>query len=112
MTTKFSLNVVFPINTENDINKFAFFTQYGQIDEDFIICFHVIPKYPIDGKTVRNINTSFVLDRQLMQSEFFGVLSLLKELENTVNDFTSTAEELNQKYYNIFDDYFHKFGVK
>ena len=37
MRTKINLDVVFPLNMENDINKFEFFTQFGQVDEDFIV---------------------------------------------------------------------------
>lgn len=112
MRTKINLDVVFPLNMENDINKFEFFTQFGQVDEDFIVSIYVVPRYSIDGANVRNIKTSYELNRAMMSEEFIGILCLLKELQETVNDFTSTTEELNQKYYDSIHNYFHNFGIK
>ena len=111
MRTKINLDVVYPMNKENNIHEFAFFTQYGELDEDFVVSVYVIPKYSFDGETVRNIKTSYELNRLIASEEFFGILALLRELQNTVNDFNSTTDELNKKYYDIIHNYFNKFGT-
>lgn len=110
MNTKISLDVVFPLGVKNDIYDFEFFTKYGEDADGLFISIYVVPKYSIDEQKVRNIKTTYVLEREIIQGEILGILSLLKELENTVNDFTSTTEELSKKYYDTIHRYFHVFG--
>lgn len=112
LRTKISLDVIFPLNKENNIHDFVFFTQFGQLEENFVFSVYVVPRYSIDGTTVRNIKTSYELSRILMPEEILGFLGTLKNLQNTVNDFNSTTDELNQKYYNSIYNYFQKFGTK
>ena len=112
MKTKISLDVVFPVGVENNIYDFEFFTKYGGDTSGLFISVYVVPRYSIDEQKVRNIKTTYLLDRAIAPDEILGILGVLKELQNTVNDFSSSSEELSRKYYDAIHNYFHIFGVK
>lgn len=112
MRTKISLNIVFPVGVKNNIYDFEFFTKYGEDADGLFISVYVVPMYSIDEQKVRNIKTTYLLDRTIVPDEILGTLSILKDLQNTVNDFSSSSEELSRKYYDSIHNYFHKFGVK
>lgn len=112
MTTNISLNVLFPLNKENNIHEFEVFTKYGYPDDNIDISIYVVPSYSIDEQKVRNIKTTYVLDRAIVFEEILGIFRLLEESQNTVNDFSSSSEELSRKYYDAIHNYFHIFGVK
>ena len=112
MKTNINLDVLFPLNMENNIHEFEFFTKFGQPTENIDISIYVVPRYSIDEQKVRNIKTTYLLDRAIESDEIFGVLGILKELQNTVNDFSSSSEELGRKYHDAIHRYFHVFGVK
>ena len=111
MRTKISLNVVFPLDVENNIYEFEFFTKYGENGDGLFVSIYVVPSYSIDEQKVRNVKTTYELDRAITSPEILGILSILKELQNTVNDFSSSSEELSKKYYNAIYEYFNVFGV-
>jgi len=112
MKTNINLNVLFPLNRENDIHEFEFFTKFEQPADNIDISIYVVPRYSIDEQKVRNIKTTYLLDRVIDPDEVFCVLGVLRELKNTVNDFSSSSEELGRKYYDAIHNYFHVFGVK
>ena len=112
MKTNINLDVLFPLNMENNIHEFEFFTKFGQPTENIDISIYVVPRYSIDEQKVRNIKTTYQLDRAIESGEIFGVLGILKELQNTVNDFSSSSEELGRKFHDAIHRYFHVFGVK
>ncbi len=111
MKTKISLDVVFPIGVENNIYDFEFFTKYGEDAEGLFVSVYVVPGYSIDEQKVRNVKTAYELDRAITSSEILGILGILKELKNTVNDFSSSSEELSRKYYDAVHRYFNVFGT-
>lgn len=111
MRTKISLDVVFPLDVENNIYDFEFFTKYGEDADGLFISIYVVPRYSIDEQKVRNIKTTYLLGRAISSPEILGILSILKELQNTVNDFSSSSEELSRKYYDAIHKYFTVFGV-
>lgn len=83
MKTNINLNVLFPLNMENNIHEFEFFTKFGQPTDNIDISIYVVPRYSIDEQKVRNIKTTYLLDRAIESGEIFGILGILKELQNT-----------------------------
>lgn len=112
MRTKISLDVVFPIGVKNNIYEFEFFTKYGEDTEGLFVSIYVVPSYSIDEQKIRNVKTAYELNRVISSQEILGILSILKELQNTVNDFSSSSEELSRKYYDAIHKYLNVFGVE
>ena len=107
MQTELQFSIIYPSHTENDINNFDFFIRMIPTKDSNIVSVSVVPRFCLDGKTVKHIKFSVVSDEGLDATDVIQTLAQLKDLKEIVSDInlsTSDAEarlkELIQKVIN------------
>ena len=107
MNTELQFSVIYLSQEDNDINDFDFFIRMIPTKDSNVVSVSVVPRFCLDGKTVKHIKFSVVSDEGLDATDVIQTLAQLKDLKEIVSDknlSTSGAEarlkELIQKVIN------------
>ena len=95
MNTELQFSVIYLSQDNNDINDFDFFIRMIPTKDRNIVSVSVVPRFYLDGKTVKHIKFSVVSDEGLDATDVIQTLAQLKDLKEIVSDknlSTSDAE--------------------
>lgn len=86
MNTELQFSVIYLSQEDNDINDFDFFIRMIPTKDGNIVSVSVVPRFCLDGKTVKHIKFSVVSDEGLDAADVIQTLAQLKDLKEIVSD--------------------------
>ena len=97
MQTELQFSIIYLANKENDINEFEFFIRGMLADDKRIISVLSVPKFTIDGETVKHLNFSVQSQHLLEAENILMIISRLANLENIVKDVNLSTEDAEKQ---------------
>ena len=110
MKTELQISVIYLAKEENDINNFDFYIRMFPAEDKTIVSVCVVPRYSLNGKTVKHIRFSVRSDCSLNADEVLIIIADLKELEIIVSNVELSAEKAQKHLMNLMTEHLRRFG--
>lgn len=110
MKTELQISVIYLAKEENDINDFDFYIRMFPAEDKNIVSVSAVPRYSLNGKTVKHIKFAVQSNRYLNAYEVLEMIANLKELESIVRSVELSAEDAQKRLMNLMLEQINRFG--